>query len=832
MSPNQDWRVALQEWLQKNPKVMPDDLKQLREEFVKSFPIDKLPEMTLDQYAAGKHDREIGSTFCHWIEFRTVKLGSIKGGGAAKFGIYWSAKYGKWECNQLFQTDDVELAFQKLKTGLVKIIQAAQLRQFDDLDKIGDEYLGKNKNSIRAKPLSLYFPDDFLPISNPTHLDNFLKYFNQIPKEGLHAKNRQLLEFLESQNEFHGFDTVQMMYFLYDFLPQNYESPIKSDHEDTSLDSDESTIPLTTKKLLDLTNKTQNIIVYGVPGTGKTWNVQKFATYFLLKENISNESANKYSEAIQNNDHSQIQELQDKVCNNQVVYDSQPNFWWVTANPKIWEWKTLFEKGEEVFYGKRLYKNLINMKVGDYIFGYLASPHRKIVTLARVKEGVKEIDNSTELHERLIRLREQLAVLEKQETSPKGVWLNKGKVPNKDFIQVVWKSDKPHEWLDGNKSRYIGKVDSEEHLLAEKQFAAGKQLRQTESDIENILKEIERGKNKGIIIEPLTLFDNPIDWSMLLENIVLKDSEPIVNRAQGTFFHLRPDEVNEMIRLLTEAGNKIDIPLKGQPNGNGEFLKSVTFHQSFSYEDFIEGIKPETNDSLTVTYPVVDGVFKKICEKAKGDRSHKYLLVIDEINRANISKVFGELITLIEDDKRIGARNELKATLPYSQEEFGVPKNLYILGTMNTSDRSIALLDIALRRRFTFIELKPDPELLKEKIIDGIKLDQLLIQLNKRITLLIGRDYQIGHSYFMNIDNIETLRFTWYHRIVPLLQEYFYHNSEMLRVAIGEQFMPAMTIDPTLQKALGNFFPSEPQYEIPELEDDDLRNALLKLTDG
>ena len=98
------------------------------------------------------------------------------------------------------------LAFQKLKTGLVKIIQAAQLKQFDDLDKIGDEYLGKNKNSIRAKPLSLYFPDDFLPISNPTHLDHFLIYLNQIPKEGLHAKNRQLLEFLKSQNEFDGFD--------------------------------------------------------------------------------------------------------------------------------------------------------------------------------------------------------------------------------------------------------------------------------------------------------------------------------------------------------------------------------------------------------------------------------------------------------------------------------------------------------------------------------------------------------------------------------------------------------------------------------------------------
>ena len=260
-------------------------------------------------------------------------------------------------------------------------------------------------------------------------------------------------------------------------------------------------------------------------------------------------------------------------------------------------------------------------------------------------------------------------------------------------------------------------------------------------------------------------------------------------------------------------------------------LKFVTFHQSFAYEEFVEGIKPLTNELDEVSYKVVDGVFKQICRQAELDPDNKYLIIIDEINRANIAKVFGELITLIEDDKRIGAPNELKVTLPYSQEEFGVPKNLYILGTMNTSDRSIALLDIALRRRFTFIELKPDPELLKDKDIDGIKLDQLLIQLNKRITLLIGRDYQIGHSYFMNVETLEDLRFTWYHRIIPLLQEYFYHNSEMLRVAIGEKFMPVMTVDPTLQKALGNFFPSEPQYEIVELEDDDFKNALSKLVD-
>jgi 5-methylcytosine-specific restriction protein B len=191
-----------------------------------------------------------------------------------------------------------------------------------------------------------------------------------------------------------------------------------------------------------------------------------------------------------------------------------------------------------------------------------------------------------------------------------------------------------------------------------------------------------------------------------------------------------------------------------------KYLKFVTFHQSFAYEEFVEGIKPVTDELGDVSYKVVDGVFKQICKQAELDPENKYLIIIDEINRANISKVFGELITLIEDDKRLGMPNELKVILPYSQKEFGVPKNLYILGTMNTSDRSIALLDIALRRRFTFIELKPDLQLLENSIIKGLNLSELFTQLNKRITLLIGRDYQIGHSYFMKIDNFEALRFT------------------------------------------------------------------------
>jgi 5-methylcytosine-specific restriction enzyme B len=215
------------------------------------------------------------------------------------------------------------------------------------------------------------------------------------------------------------------------------------------------------------------------------------------------------------------------------------------------------------------------------------------------------------------------------------------------------------------------------------------------------------------------------------------------------------------------------------PSQDKQFF-SVTFHQSLSYEEFIEGIKPQTDESGNLTYPVVDGIFKKICRQAKMDLDHPYILIIDEINRANIAKVFGELITLIEDDKR----GKISVTLPYSQELFTVPENLYIIGTMNTADRSIALLDIALRRRFAFVEVLPDPDLLKT--INGIDLPRLLKSLNQQIINTLGRDYQIGHSYFLNLETQADLEFTWYYRVIPLLQEYYYSDLASLQKILGD----------------------------------------------
>lgn len=232
-------------------------------------------------------------------------------------------------------------------------------------------------------------------------------------------------------------------------------------------------------------------------------------------------------------------------------------------------------------------------------------------------------------------------------------------------------------------------------------------------------------------------------------------------------------------------------------------IRFVTFHQSYGYEEFIQGISAKTGNG-GVEYFVKNGVFVDFCDTARG-KKEPYIFIIDEINRGNISKIFGELITLIEDTKREGRDDEQSAELPHGGR-FSVPENVYILGTMNTADRSIALLDTALRRRFDFIEMMPSQTLLDGVIVDGINIQKLLNCINERIEFLFDREHTIGHAFFTPLleekNRTESeLKRIFSNKVIPLLQEYFYDDYEKIQQVLDSSFVTEIPVPDSLKNS-------------------------------
>jgi 5-methylcytosine-specific restriction protein B len=285
-------------------------------------------------------------------------------------------------------------------------------------------------------------------------------------------------------------------------------------------------------------------------------------------------------------------------------------------------------------------------------------------------------------------------------------------------------------------------------------------------------------------------------------NIAVRRPPFLFDKREAGDWHLLPNwqEQDDEATTLWQT-------LKAGPRAASDAIlryKVVTFHPSFTYEDFVRGIRPvRTADDGRTEFRLVDGKFKQICDEAHANPGRRYALFIDEINRANIAKVFGELITLIETDKRavFDAQGRLvegmAVQLPGDEEAdtverpFGVPKNLDIYGTMNTADRSIALLDVALRRRFRFEEREPRydlPAMTRE--VDGVHLGALLRRVNDRLEYLLDRDHRIGHAYVMHVQQLDDLRDVFERQILPLLQEYFFDDFSRVALTLSTMGAP------------------------------------------
>ena len=251
----------------------------------------------------------------------------------------------------------------------------------------------------------------------------------------------------------------------------------------------------------------------------------------------------------------------------------------------------------------------------------------------------------------------------------------------------------------------------------------------------------------------------------------------------------------ELSKLLEERYGK----------GGSNRFTFVTFHQSYGYEEFVEGLRPVLDEDAgagQVRYEIRTGAFKELCDRARPDPDGRYAMVIDEINRGNIAKIFGELITLAEPDKREGKANAVTVTLPYSGESFSVPPNVDIIGTMNTADRSLALLDTALRRRFEFVAMMPDTRDGPDAPLGGLRvtadgyeidIPRMLAAINRRIEALYDHDHCIGHAYFMELRDaeddagrMEVLARVFRRNVLPLLEEYFFEDWRKIRLVLAD----------------------------------------------
>ncbi|ECL9136500.1 McrB family protein [Campylobacter jejuni] len=701
--------------------------------FQEVWTLEKVKNMTLEEYTNIKKDNPNRDDFTFWIESKLDNLGSIWGGSAFKFGIYrrndesqkesssgrlysqnyaWIAKYGNNE-NE---------AFNNIKEKIIQIIQASQDNNLKTIEKIdfGDAIKWKiafHYQDVKNIKIVNIFSKNVLDLISLNEFKEKLKIY-QIHKKLLENKNLSLVKMIEN--------IAIPLWNKYGMNSQNYIDKMKNLFSE-----------YLNKKKLD--KNTINKYIQVIENISKEF----------LKENLYSCDLFSFDQNI--NKLNKNEEFKLKNSNSSAL-----NYYRAFL---------IDYYEQDIFITERVQSEESNMKIIPLNQIFYGSPG--------TGKTYHTIDKALEILGKNLESRDD-------KKAKFDEYVKKGQIVFTTFHQ----SYGYEEFVEGIKPR----IDSEENSKEiEYEIKDGIFKELCEKALDNYENSILNADELNKKIELKEKVENFLNW-------LLETNEPIGKTKGGNFFVIEID--NKTIVIYSEGIERFDgifnlnlsifmelLKCKDEFNNATEMFKKV-FNRDYAdrthtyYFNLVKKFKAYEKQ-LTA----------KIENNKNNDNSLKpYIIIIDEINRGNVSKIFGELITLIEPSKRIGEKEELKVTLPYSGEKFGVPKNVYIIGTMNTADRSITSLDTALRRRFEFVEMMPNVSKLSMDC-EGINLQELLKAINTRIEYLLDREKTIGHAFFIGVENLNDLKSIFQNKIIPLLQEYFYNDYALINAVLNDNGM-------------------------------------------
>jgi len=746
------------------------NMYQLWDEFLAKWPVERVRSMSLDEYTkAGSQD-----TFTYWLEGRLDKLGSIWGGSAFKFGIFsrnessvkesdghhsyddryaWYSKYGK----------TAEQAFENVRSEIVKIIDAVRSRAVSRLEEID---LG---NAYKWK-IAFHYQDRTSPlvvnIFRPEALRAIAQKGNTEPLSQIHsalaAAPEARLDLLGYGaglwSKFSGMKKIwKISHGDNSFTPQEWKDylarSVVSVHRDTKKSQgDAFAEEMTPGDYFYLCHgNVEGIVLFG--------RITSEATTGVADEDWLERS------------YEVIKRLDPPKRYQGIKKGWAPNYNSTVKQVKLNELGLFEAQILKKYFGLTLADLDTDMAV-QVRSGATDTPAvtaiRDVISLNTIYYGPPGTGKTYKLLNGLIKdlFTDKVSSRTEQE---RAMDLIEGS--NLSWWQVIALC-----LLDSGKAAKVSVI--RDHVLMQAKIAASSNKQPANAiwaHLQMHTKEDCPHVKYAKSCDPL-LFWKDADslWSI--------DAD-----AAKTY-------VPDLVELLKAFRSE-------QADPDNKRYVFTTFHQSFSYEDFVEGIKPvmDEDSGEGLSYQIESGIFKRIAARAQANPDKNYAIFIDEINRGNVASIFGELITLIEPDKRLGALHEVVATLPYSKEKFGVPRNLFIIGTMNTADRSIVSLDSALRRRFAFEECFPEPELIEQPEGFSVDLPRLLKAINARIAMVLDRDHCIGHSYFMGIikqsNSLQALRDVFSRSVIPLLEEYFSGDLARVGMILGGRFVTENSFD-------------------------------------